>query len=494
MAIDQGTTGTTVILVDHSGKVRGKAGQDYAQIYPQPGWVEHDPEVIWKTVKDAALEALEKSRISPSEIKAIGITNQRETVVAWDATTGRTLCNAIVWQCRRTTDFCHKLKKNKKLERKIRAKTGLVLDPYFSGTKMNWMLKNVPAVKAAQKAHQLKFGTIDCFLLHRLTGGAVHKTDVSNASRTLLMDLKTTDWSAELLKVMAVPRETLPEICDSSGVYGETKGLGFLPDGIPIAGMAGDQQSALFGQAAFSAGEAKCTFGTGSFLLMNTGEKIKVSKFGLLTTVAWRLSGQKTQYALEGSAFVCGAAVQWLRDGLGLIRKSEEIEALAQKVPDTGGVFFVPALTGMGAPYWKPEARGLICGLTRGSTASHIARATLEGMAFQNVEVLIAMEKDLGKRIKSLRVDGGATENNLLMQMQADFLGARTERPENVETTSLGAAFLAGLGVGFWKGISELKQTWALQKAFEPELPSAKREKRLKEWQRAVKLSAHDFK
>lgn len=489
MAIDQGTTGTTVVLVDHSGKVKGKSGKDYAQIYPQPGWVEHDPEVIWKTVEEASLEVLKKSQISPAEIKAIGITNQRETVVAWDALTGRTLYNAIVWQCRRTTDFCNKLKKNKKLEKRIKAQTGLVLDPYFSGTKMNWMLKNVEAVKAAAKAKRLKFGTIDCFLLNRLTAGAVHKTDVSNASRTLLMDLKTTDWGPELLKVMGVPKETLPEIVDSSGKFGLTKGLSFLPDGIPIAGMAGDQQAALFGQAAFSAGEAKCTFGTGSFLLMNTGDKIKASKFGLLTTVAWRLSGQKTQYALEGSAFICGAAVQWLRDGLGLIKKSSEVEELAGKVSDTGGVFFVPALTGMGAPYWKPEARGLICGLTRGSSAAHIARATLEGMAFQNVEVLVAMEKDLGRKIKSLRVDGGATENNLLMQMQADFLGARTERPENIETTSLGAAFLAGLGVGFWKGLAELRETWALQKTFEPHLAPAKREKRLKEWQGAVKLS-----
>lgn len=489
MAIDQGTTGTTVVLVDHSGKVRGKAGQDYAQIYPKPGWVEHDPEVIWKTVEEASREALKKSQIAVHEIKAIGITNQRETVVAWDSTTGRTLYNAIVWQCRRTTDFCARLKKNKALEKKVKAKTGLVLDPYFSGTKMNWLLKNVESVKSAHKNGRLKFGTIDCFLLNRLTGGAVHKTDVSNASRTLLMDLKTTQWDKDLLKIFAVPKDTLPEISDSSGVFGSTKGLGFLPDGIPIAGIAGDQQSALFGQAAFSVGEAKCTFGTGSFLLMNTGEKAKLSKFGLLTTVAWRLPKQKTVYALEGSAFICGAAVQWLRDGLGLIEKSEQVEALAAKVADTGGVFFVPALTGMGAPYWRPAARGLICGLTRGSNASHIARATLEGMAFQNVEVLRAMEKDLGKKIKSLRVDGGATENNLLMQMQADFLGARTERPVNIETTSLGAAFLAGLGIGFWKGLPELRQTWALQKAFAPELEPKKREIRLKEWQHAVKLS-----
>lgn len=489
MAIDQGTTGTTVILVDHSGKVRAKSGQDYAQIYPKPGWVEHDPEVIWKTVETAVLGALKDSQISAHEIKAIGITNQRETLVAWDSTSGRTLANAIVWQCRRTTEYCARLKKRKGLEKKIRSKTGLVLDPYFSGTKMNWMLNNIESVKAAQKNARLKFGTIDSFLLNRLTAGKVHKTDVSNASRTLLMELKSTRWDPELLKLFGVPRETLPEISDSSGPFGKTKGLGFLPDGIPISGMAGDQQSALFGQAAFQAGEAKCTFGTGSFLLMNIGDKPKVSKFGLLTTVAWRLPGEKTKYALEGSAFICGAAVQWLRDGLGLIKNSEDVESLALSVADTGGVHFVPALTGMGAPYWWPQARGLISGLTRGSTAGHLARATLEGMAFQNVEILRAMEKDLGKKIKSLKVDGGATENNLLMQMQADFLGARTERPVNIETTSLGAAFLAGLGIGFWKGLPELRRIGALQKAFVPELASKEREGRIKSWQKAVSLA-----
>lgn len=486
MAIDQGTTGTTVILVDHSGKVRGKAGQDYPQIYPKPGWVEHNPEDIWSTVEEALTKVLRQTGVRGEEIRALGITNQRETILAWDSRTGKTLHNAIVWQCRRTTDYCGKLKKQKGLEKKIREKTGLLIDPYFSGTKINWLLKNVDSVKAAQKAKRLKFGTVDCFLLNRLTGGSIHKTDVSNASRTLLMNIKTMSWDAELLKIFGVPLETLPEIADSSGVLGHTKGLGFLPDGIPIAGMAGDQQSALFGQACFGAGEAKCTFGTGSFLLMNIGDKPRLSKSGLVTTVAWRLPGEKTKYALEGSAFICGAAVQWLRDGLGIIQKSSQVEALAKEVPDTGGVYFVPALTGLGAPYWWPEARGNISGLTRGSTAAHLARATLEGMAFQNVEILKAMEKDLGKKIKSLRVDGGATENNLLMQMQADFLGARTERPVNVETTSLGAAFLAGLGIGFWKGLSELKQTWALQAAFSPELPAKQRELRLKAWQKAV--------
>lgn len=485
MAIDQGTTGTTVVLVDHSGKVRGKAGQDYAQIYPKPGWVEHDPEVIWQTVETACRAAVKESGVQVQEIKAIGITNQRETVVAWDATTGRTLYNAIVWQCRRTTDDCAKLKK-KGFEKKVKAKTGLVLDPYFSGTKMAWLLKNVESVQSAQKNKRLRFGTIDCFLLNRLTSGASFKTDVSNASRTLLMDLKSTDWSPELLKMLKVPRETLPDIADSSGVFGVTKGLGFLPDGIPISGMAGDQQSALFGQAAFQIGEIKCTFGTGSFLLINTGEKIRMSSSGLLTTVAWRLKGGKTKYALEGSAFICGAAVQWLRDGLGLIKKSSEIEGLASKVPDTGGVHFVPALTGLGAPYWWPEARGVITGLTRGSNASHLARATLEGMAFQNVEVMKAMEKDLGRKIKSVRVDGGATENNLLMQIQADALGARIERPVNIETTSLGAAFLAGLGIGFWSSEAELRNTWALQKAFEPKISKSDQAKQLKAWQRAV--------
>lgn len=485
LAIDQGTTGTTALIIDSSGRVVGKSSIDFPQIYPEPGWVEHDPEVIWKTVGDSIQQALKAGPIDGSQIKAIGITNQRETVVAWDSKSGKSLGPAIVWQCRRTTAVCQQLKK-KGLEKKIRKLTGLVLDPYFSATKMQWMLKHQDSVKAAAREDRLHFGTIDTFLLSRLTSGESFKTDVSNASRTLLMDLHKTDWSPELLKLFGVPRSTLAEICDSSGVLGRTKNLGFLPDGIPIAGMAGDQQAALFGQAAFQVGEVKCTFGTGSFMLVNTGTKPVPSRHGLLTTVAWRLPRQKTIYALEGSAFVCGAAVQWFRDGLGLIKESHEIEGLAKKVPSTDGVYFVPALTGLGAPRWWPEARGVICGLTRGSTAAHLARATLEGMAFQNVEVLLAMQKDLGKKIRWVRVDGGATENELLMQMQSDFLGIRIERPLNIETTSLGAAFLAGLGVGFWKSLEELGSVWALHKGFDPTLARKQREQRVTDWRRAV--------
>ncbi len=485
MAIDQGTTGTTVLIVDHDGKPIAKANKDYPQIYPQPGWVEHNPEDIWNTVQQATTEALSQARLKPNSIRAIGITNQRETVLAWDKETGRAFYNAIVWQCRRTADLCQKLRK-RKLDGKIRKKTGLVLDPYFSGTKMQWLLQNVPGLKGKAVAGKALFGTIDCFLLWRLTGGESHKTDVSNASRTMLMNIQSTAWDPELLKLFGVPRASLPEIVENSGNFGVTRGLGFLPDGIPIAGMAGDQQSALFGQACFEVGEAKCTFGTGSFLLLNTGNTVKYSKAGLVSTVAWRLPGKKTQYALEGSAFICGAAVQWLRDGLKIISKSSEVEALAAQVEDTGGVQFVPALTGMGAPYWWPEARGVIVGLTRGTTGAHLARATLEGMALQNVEVLLAMEKDLGKKLKSLKVDGGATEDNLLMQIQADFLGVEVQRPANVETTSLGAAFLAGLGVGFWKDLSELKATWKLNHKFSVQSTPRKRKQRLAEWRNAV--------
>lgn len=485
MAIDQGTTGTTVVLVDHGGNPMAKVNRDYPQIYPQPGWVEHDPEQIWKTVEEATREVLKQSKVSSSEIRAIGITNQRETVLAWDRHSGKAFHNAIVWQCRRTADLCKKLKK-KKLEPKIRKKTGLVLDPYFSATKMQWLLENVNGLKAKATAGEALFGTIDTYLLWRLTGGASHKTDVSNASRTMLMNLSTTKWDAELLKLFGVPLVALPEISNNSGEFGVTKGLSFLPDGIPIAGMAGDQQSALFGQACFSVGEAKCTFGTGSFLLLNTGSTIKYSKSGLVTTVAWRLPGGKTQYALEGSAFICGAAVQWLRDGLGFFKTSGEIESLAGSVSDSGGVYFVPALTGLGAPYWWPDARGAIVGLTRGSTRAHLARATLEGMALQNVEVLLAMEKDLGKKLKSLKVDGGATENDLLMQIQADFLGAEVDRPIYVETTALGAAYLAGLGVGFWKSQDDLRSAWQLERKFKVTSTDKSRKQKLAEWRSAV--------
>lgn len=485
MAIDQGTTGSQVLLVNHAGQIVAAESQDYPQIYPKPGWVEHDPEQIWQSVVDTATRMFAKSGISKQEVKAVGITNQRETVLFWDKNNGRPEHNAIVWQCRRTSEVCEKLKK-KGWKPKIKSKTGLVIDPYFSGSKMQWLLENVAHLKTKADKGLSLAGTIDSFVLWRLTGGEAHRTDVSNASRTMLMNIKTGEWDPELLKLFKVPVACLPQISDSSGILGFTKGMSFLPDGIPIAGMAGDQQAALFGQTCFKAGEAKCTFGTGSFLLMNTGTTMKSSKAGLLTTVAWRLPGQKMHYALEGGAFICGAAVQWLRDGLGIIKNSEEVEALANQVPDSGGVQFVPALTGLGAPYWWPEARGVLCGLTRGSTAAHIARATLEAMAMQNVEILLSMQKDLGKRLHHLRVDGGATANATLMQMQADTLGVTVERPQNIETTAMGAAFLAGLGCGFWKNLDELKTVWKIDRDFKAKWTAKERAGRLKSWQAAV--------
>ena len=485
MAIDQGTTGTTISLMDRTGGLVAQADEDFPQIFPKPGWVEHDPEAIWGTVGRLVPQLLKKANAKPDEIAAIGITNQRETVVLWDAQTHKPVMNAIVWQCRRTSEICAKLKKAG-FEKTFRKKTGLVLDPYFSGTKIHWILKNVPETKTLLKEKRLRAGTIDSFLIWRLSKGQAHVTDVSNASRTLLMNLQTTAWDPELLKILLVPAEILPQISDSSGVLAKTHGLGFLPDGIPIAGVAGDQQAALFGQTCWSAGESKCTYGTGSFLLMNTGPKIISSKSGLLTTVAWRLPNQKTQYAIEGGAFVCGAAVQWLRDGLGFFKESGEVETLAGQVMSTDGVEFVPALTGLGAPYWWPEARGVITGLTRGTTKAHIARATLEAMALQNTEILTAMQKDLGKKLKNLRVDGGASQNNLLMQMQSDFMGLPVVRPRLTETTSMGAAYLAGLGVGFWKSLDEIKQVWKIDRKFESQMSSKQRAGRLVSWKKAV--------
>jgi glycerol kinase len=485
MAIDQGTTGTTVSLMDLSGSLVAQVDEDFPQIFPKPGWVEHDPEAIWGTVTRLIPQVLMKAGAKAEQIQGIGITNQRETVVLWDSQTHKPVMNAIVWQCRRTQDICAKLKKAGH-EKTFKKKTGLVLDPYFSGTKIHWILKNVPETKDLLRQKRLRAGTIDSFLIWRLSKGQSHVTDVSNASRTLLMDLKTTDWDPQLLKILQIPAEILPRITDSSGQLGVTRGLGFLPDGIPIAGVAGDQQSALFGQTCWQAGESKCTYGTGSFLLMNTGTQIVTSKSGLLTTVAWRLPKQKTQYALEGGAFVCGAAVQWLRDGLGFFQSSAEVEALASQVLSSEGVEFVPALTGLGAPYWWPDARGVITGLTRGSTRAHIARATLEAMALQNTEILIAMQNDLGKKLKGLRVDGGASQNNLLMQMQADFMGTKVIRPRFTETTSMGAAYLAGLGVGFWKSLDEIKQVWKVDREFESHSTPKQRSERLAHWKKAV--------
>lgn len=486
LAIDQGTTGTTVVLVNEQAQIVESASQDFEQIYPKPGWVEHNPAAIWKTAVDCIQTVLQKSQVDPHHIASIGITNQRETVVVWDRKNSEPIYNAIVWQCRRTTEYCQKLKA-RGYEKKIRAKTGLLLDPYFSGTKIRWILDHVAGAKHKAKQGHLACGTIDTFLMWKLSGGLTHATDVSNASRTLLMNIKSLEWDPSLLKIFDIPATILPEIKTSSGLFGVTQDVPGLPNGIPIAGVAGDQQSALFGQACFEPGMAKCTFGTGSFLLMNTGSKLVFSKSGLLTTVAWQLNGEKkATYALEGGAFVCGAAVQFLRDQMHFIKEAREVEDLASRVPDSGGVEFVPALTGLGAPYWDPEARGLICGLTRGTSREQIARATLEAMALQNADILIAMQKDLGKRLRIVKVDGGASANNLLMQLQSDYLGVPIERPQNIESTSMGAAFLAGLGVGLWPDLVALKKNWQLEHGFTTKLGDKLRRERMQRWHLAI--------
>jgi glycerol kinase len=484
LSIDQGTTGSTAALVDHHGVWLNAVSVDFAQIFPKPGWVEHDPEDIWSSVKLAVKKLVKKTRVPLSDILSIGITNQRETVVLWDSDTGKPVYNALVWQCRRTTNICEKMK-NKGFSKIIKEKTGLVLDPYFSASKVLWILENVPRAKQLLKSGKLRIGTVDSFLLWRLTGGKSHKTEVSNASRTMLMNLNTLDWDPYLLKLFRIPRASLPEIHSSDAMFGKTNGLDFLPDGISIAGILGDQQAALFGQACFKPGAIKCTFGTGSFILMNTGNKILSSNYGMLTTVAWKI-GSRVSYAIEGGAFVCGAAVQWLRDGLGIISKSEEVERLAKEVNSSDGVEFVPALTGLGAPYWNAEARGVISGITRGTTRGHIARATLEAMALQNVDLITSMEKDLGRRIKAINVDGGATANNLLMQIQSDYLGKKVIRPRIIETTAYGAALVAGLGIGLWSGPEELVSKWNSDREFSSKISKKEREKRISSWKKAI--------
>jgi len=484
LAIDQGTTGSTALLIDAQLNIRGRHTEEFRQIYPQPGWVEHDPVDILKSVQNAVSGALENAGVSGHDIAGIGITNQRETTVLWDRETGDAVHNAIVWQCRRTADRCTDLK-DAGHEALFRQKTGLLLDPYFSGTKLAWILDHVDGTRERAAAGTLAFGTIDTFLVWQLSGGRSHVTDASNASRTLLMNLETLEWDAELLDILGVPASVLPSIQGSSEVYGVTCGFSGLPDGIPIAGIAGDQQSALFGQTCFSVGDAKCTYGTGCFVLMNTGSESVRSDNGLLTTVAWKI-GDEVTYALEGSAFIAGAAVQWLRDGLGLIDKAADIEALARDVDDTGGVYFVPALTGLGAPHWRPDARGVICGITRGTRAAHLARATLEGIAFQNLDILDSMAADLGQPLNALKVDGGAAANNLLMQFQADLLGVELVRPEYLETTALGAAFLAGLAVGVWSDIETVKRTWRVDQTFERTMSEGEVACTVAGWQNAV--------
>ncbi len=487
LAIDQGTTGSTVALMDAEGQLRASVNYEFPQIYPQPGWVEHRPADIWASVGKGIRAILRKGVCKPREIAAIGITNQRETSLLWDRDSGEALNNAIVWQCRRTTEFCEQLR-GAGHEKVIRNRSGLVLDPYFSASKFRWLLKNTGGVGRKLARGQVAAGTIDSYLVWKLSGGAAHVTDISNASRTSLMNLESGSWDHRLLELFEVPGDILPRIVPCSGILGHTRGVPGLPDGIPIAGVAGDQQAALFGQACFGTGEAKCTFGTGSFIVMNTGAEIVRSRAGLLSTVAWQL-GERSRpvYALEGGAFVCGAAVQWLRDGLGIIRKAPEIEALAASVEDHGGVEFVPALTGLGAPHWAPEARGTITGLTRGSGRGHIARATLDAMALQNADILRAMEDELGKRMKPLRVDGGAAANNLLMQIQADVLGRKLIRPRVIETTVAGACYLAGLGVGLWQSPKQIRDIWQAEREFAVAMGAGARRQRLASWNDAVR-------
>jgi glycerol kinase len=483
LSLDQGTTSSRAIIFDQKGAIVAVAQKEFTQFFPQPGWVEHDANEIWSTQLGVAAEAISKAGLTVENIAAIGITNQRETTVVWEKATGKPVYNAIVWQDRRTASFCDELKR-KQLDTVIKQKTGLVIDAYFSATKIKWILDNVEGARSKAEKGELCFGTIDTWLLWNLTKGQIHATDVSNASRTMLCNINTLQWDGELEKIFTIPGNMLPQIRSSSEVYGYTQNI-LSAKNIPIAGIAGDQQSALFGQMCTQPGMVKNTYGTGCFMLMNTGEKPVTSNNNLLTTVAWKVNGI-TQYALEGSVFIAGAVVQWLRDGLGIIQKSSDVEALAAKVAGNEGVYVVPAFTGLGAPYWNQDARGTIVGLTRGSTASHIARAALESIAYQTMDVLKAMEADSGIAIKELRVDGGATANDLLMQFQSDILHTKVLRPTVTETTALGAAYLAGLAVGYWKSINDIQQQWQIDKIFEPVMDESKRNDLTAGWKKAV--------
>jgi glycerol kinase len=485
LALDQGTTSSRAILYDRDGAVRASAQREFAQVFPRPGWVEHAPLEIWSSQVAVAAEALSRGGVAPGDIAAVGIANQRETTLVWDRATGTPVCNAIVWQDRRTAGFCERLKADG-LEPLFRERTGLLLDAYFSGTKIRWILDNVPGARARAEAGELCFGTVDTWLAWNLTGGRLHVTDPGNASRTLLYDITAGGWDDELLRAMGVPREMMPEVRPSSGYFGDTS-CGVLA-GIPIAGVAGDQQAALFGQLCHGRGMVKNTYGTGCFMLLNTGADPAASRHGLLTTVAWAREGAAT-YALEGSVFIAGAAVQWLRDGLGIIRSSGDVEALAASVPDNAGVCLVPAFAGLGAPHWDSGARGLMVGITRGTTAGHIARAALEGIAHQVADVLQAMHEDAAQPVTELRVDGGASSNDLLMQFQADILGIPVVRPRNLETTAQGAAYLAGLGIGFWKDSAELNAMWQVGRRFEPAMPEPAVQRHRDAWRRALQRS-----
>ena len=465
LALDQGTTSSRAIVFDHSGKICSVAQKEFTQHFPKPGWVEHDPNEIWSSEAAVIAEAISAIDINGLDIAAIGITNQRETTIVWDIDTEEPIYNAIVWQDRRTAEFCDKLKAQGLVD-KVREKTGLIIDAYFSGTKIKWILDNVPGARERAEKGKLRFGNVDSWLVWRLTRGEVHCTDVTNASRTMLFNINTLQWDDDLLKLLDIPRSMMPEVKSSSEVYGHTKTTIFAHE-VPIAGIAGDQQSALFGQMCLTPGSIKNTYGTGCFVMLNIGDKPLLSKNNLLTTVAWKI-GDEVKYALEGSIYVGGSVVQWLRDGLGFIKSSSEVEELASSVPDSGGVYFVPALTGLAAPYWDQYARGTIVGITRGTTRAHIARAALDGIAFQTYDIALAMAKDLGAPLTELKVDGGASRNNLLMQFQSNLLGIPVVRPKITETTALGAAYLAGLAVGFWNDIDEIKSQWQVERTFNP--------------------------
>ncbi len=482
LSFDQGTTSSRSIIFDHQGNIISVAQKEFTQLFPQPGWVEHDALEIWSTQLGTAAEAITKAGLTVNNIAAIGITNQRETTVVWDKQTGKPLYNAIVWQDRRTADYCDTLKKDHTSF--IQQKTGLVIDAYFSATKLKWILDNVNSAREKANAGELYFGTIDTWLIWNLTQGKVHVTDVTNASRTMLFNIHSLQWDDALLALFDIPRSVLPEVKSSSEVYGYTENV-LSAKNIPIAGIAGDQQAALFGQMCTQEGMVKNTYGTGCFMLMNTGEQPVSSHHNLLTTIAWQID-QKTFYALEGSVFIAGAVVQWLRDGLHIIQNSADVEKLAEQTISSDGVYLVPAFAGLGAPYWNQHARGMMVGITRGTTAAHIARAALESIAYQTMNVIKAMQADAGIEVKELRVDGGATANNLLMEFQSDILNTKVIRPKITETTALGAAYLAGLAVGYWKNMDEISTQWQVEKVFEPSMPSSQKDKLIKGWERAV--------
>lgn len=486
MALDAGTTSSRCILFNKKGEICSLAQKEFTQYFPQPGWVEHDADELWSSQLGVAVEAMTKIGASAADIAAIGITNQRETTVVWDRLSGEPICRAIVWQCRRTSDYCDRLKQQGMTDM-FREKTGLVIDAYFSGTKLKWILDHIPGARERAKQGELLFGTVETWLIWKLTKGRGHVTDYSNASRTLLFNINTLCWDQEILDLLEIPECMLPKVCPSSMIYGETDPA-YFGGSIPIGGAAGDQQAALFGQTCFTQGEAKNTYGTGCFLLMNTGEKPIISRNGLLTTIA-ASEEREVRYALEGSVFVAGAAIQWLRDELRMLKTASQSEEYAEAVEDTAGVYVVPAFTGLGAPYWNPYARGIITGLSRGVSKEHFIRATLESLAYQTEEVIEAMEKDAGVRLTGLRVDGGASANNFLMQFQADILDKRVLRPECIETTALGAAYLAGLAVGFWKDKADIRTNWALERTFDPVMTQEMRMERMKGWRRAVRAA-----